>query len=985
MKKITLFLICLIFGGALWAQTVQVSGVVTDDNGATMPAVSVTVSGTNIGTTTDDNGRYSLNNVPANATLTFSFIGMKTIQEPVNGRNIINASMEDDAIALTEAVVVGYGSARKVGTTVGSVQQVTSEKLASKPSANVLDALQGQVAGLQVFSSSGEPATTQSLRLHGVGSLGASSTPLYIVDGIQLNAGTVVSMNPNDFESVTILKDASATSIYGARAANGVVVITTKRGIRNEDAKVTVSSQYGISKLAEKGFYNFLNADEFFALRVELGHMTQATADQTRETYPHNTNWIDVFMKDNTPTMQTDVSVQGGGEKTNYFISASHFSQEGTAHGSFFNRRTVRANIESQAKKWLKLGMNTMLGYDKRRSNGNWGSNYLAGGLSFMYQPYYTPVDENGKRHDVIPGGGFVHPAYLAENSATIGRNTTVVGNFFLELTLLEGLKLITRSGIDAYDYDTDFLRKPSYRGNGALGGGRELGTQKGVTLTTNNVLEYSFDIENHKFSVLAGQEGIANDTKAKYNYVQGLRSDRYVQLNHGDQTTMTGSSSRTEYAFLSFFGRADWNMDNRFFADVSVRNDASSRFGAANRDAWFWSVGGMWNMNNENFIKNIDFITDLKLKVSYGTQGNAEIGNYDALPLTGTTTQYNEGLAWAISQPGNKNLTWEKQSKLTIGLRTELFNKLRIEFDYYYRLTDAMLISVPYAFTSGISALRENVGSLANQGIDLKIDMDFLRTKDYFVNAYLILNYNTEKVTKLFRGLDRWEIANTGVAWVVGEPIMYYYPIYAGINPENGKQQWYVPGASVDVTNKDENNKTETFSSALQQNTGIRRYAPINGGFGISAGWKGFQIDADFSVVLGKYMIDNTSYFSHNPVLNTSYNTSRDILDYWTPDNPNAKYPDWKLGSSQAMQFDTHLISNASFMRLKNVTLSYSVPKSILNKTKIFTGARLFATARNLWTVTNYMGIDPEVDSNLQLGTYGNSKQYQFGIEFVF
>ena len=987
MKKLTLLLACFFISiEFVFAQNKQVSGTVIDEAGDPVIGASVIVKGNaSIGTNTDVDGKFTLNIPTSATTLVVKFLGMKEQEVAVASNMAI--TLQASTSILDEVVIVSYGSGRNAGTNIGSLQQVNSEKLKAKPVANVLDALQGQVAGLQVYNSSGEPGTTPSLRLHGVGSLGASSTPLYIVDGIQMNSGTVISMNPNDFESITVLKDASATSIYGSRAANGVVVITTKRGLRSGDTKITVRSQYGISKLAEKGFYNFMNTDEYLNFWTDMAQgMTQAAADKIRTDYPNiNTNWIDVYMRDNTPTRQSDVSIQGGGGKTTYFLSGSQFSQEGTAWGSFFNRLTVRANVESEAKSWLKVGMNVMVGQDKRRSNPNWNTNSTGGGLAFLQRPYYTPVDSLGKRNDIIPGGGFTHPAYYAENVSTIGTNTSIVGNFFVEIKLFKGMKFISRTGVDASDYSTDFLRKPSYKANGTSGGQRGLGTQQNAVLTTNNVLEYTFNIKKNHFTVLAGQEGISSDTRTKQNDVQGLVSNYFVQMANGTQSTMTASSSRTEFAFLSFFGRADYNMDNRFFLDASVRNDACSRFGAENRNAGFWSVGAMWNMTDESFIKNIQPITDLRLKVSYGTQGNAEIGNYDALPLTGSTTQYSQGLSWGITQPGNPRLTWEKQSKLTVGLRTELINKFRIEFDYYKRVTDAMLISVPYPFTSGISSLRENVGSLANNGIDLKLNMDFFRKKDYFASAYVIFNYNSEKVTKLFNNQPRWEIANTGVAWVVGSPIMFYYPIYAGVNPENGKQQWYVPGDNKDVTTKDENNKTETFSTALQQNTGIRRYAPISGGFGLSAGWKGFQVDADFSSVQGKYMIDNTWYFSHNPQQFALYNSSRDVMDYWTEDNKEAKFPNWKLGASQAMQFDTHILSNASFMRLKNLTASYSVPSSVMKKTKVLSNVRVFATGRNLWTITKYIGIDPEVDSNLALGTYGNSKQYECGIELTF
>ena len=1003
MRRIMLFLTLLLFAGAqvLHAQRTITGTVTSAEDREGLPGVQVVVRGTTVGTVTDFMGRYSIN-VPNDAThLVFTFMGMTTQEIAIDGRTAINAAMRSDARLMDEVVIVGYGSARRPGTTIGSFQQVTSENLQARPAANVMDGLQGQVAGLQIFTQGGEPGAAVNMRLHGIGSLGAGSAPLFVVDGIQVSQEAIISMNPNDFESVTVLKDASATSIFGARAANGVVVITTKRGVRGEDARITIRTQYGISRLAERRFFNeMMNVDEFFAFNVATGNYTQALADDIRTRHPHSTNWLDVFMRENVPTTQTDISVRGGGGRTNYFISGSHFDQEGTAHGSFFNRFTGRANVESQAKDWLRLGTNMMIGRDKRRSNGNWGSNFLAGGLSMLRQPFLTPIDEDGNRYDIVPGspgGNWVHPEYLAENSMEIFTTSQFIGSFFVELSPIRGLKLISRSGTEASDRSDDFLSKPSYTPNAAAGGTRRLGALQRITMTTNNVAEYSFTInDQHNITALIGQEGILNDTRQNSTEVRGLRSDNFTLLQHGDPATLVATSSRSEFAFLSFFGRADYAFNDRFFADFSLRNDQSSRFGRDSRSAWFWAVGAMWNMTNEDFIQNLGVITDARFKVSYGTQGNADIGNYTHLALTGTTTTgsvvphvplYGGAMSWTITQPGNRFLTWENQSKLTVGFRTEFLNRYNIEFDFYHRATEAMLISVPLPFTTGFANQFDNVGTLTNTGFDLLLGMDFIRTRDYFFGANVVYNYNRDKVTRLFNDLPRWEIPNTGVAWVVGSPVMYYYPIYAGVNPDTGRQQWYRPydgEGGRDMTTMDPNNVTSVWSANdLIQNTGRRRFAPHTGGFSLFGGWKGLRMNADFSFVAGKWMLCNTTFFVKNPVSFAGFNQSRDVMDFWTEDNRNAKYPDWRQGENR--QFDSGLMSNASFLRLKNLTLSYNLPQSVLERTEVLSNVRLFATGRNLLTFTNFIGIDPEWDSNLALGTYGNSMQFQVGLEVVF
>ena len=997
MRKIMLFLTLLFFAGAqvLHAQRTITGTVTSSEDREGLPGVQVVVRGTTVGTVADFMGRYSIN-VPNDAThLVFTFMGMATQEIAIDGRTAINVVMRSDTRLIDEVVVVGYGSGRRPGTAVGSLQQVTSRDLQARPAANVMDGLQGRVAGLSVFTGSGEPGLLPTVRLHGVGSLGASSTPLYIVDGIQVSADVIRSMNANDFESVTILKDASATSIYGARAANGVIVITTKRGRIGQDAQVIVRSQYGVSRMAEKSFFDVFSAPEFFDFQVAAGIITQAQADATREEWPFDTRWIDVYMKDNIPTSQTDISVQGGGGRTMYFISGSYFDQEGTAHGSFFNRYTARANVESQAKDWLRVGMNMQIGRDQRRGNTFWGTNNLNGGLSALLEPYFTPIDpETGKEYNFIPGLNMHHPRYLAANQIDLLTNSQFIGSFFVEISPMKGLKIISRSGTEASDVARDNLRKPSWTGSAAAGGLRGLGNTQRITMTTNNVIEYRFNIDDqHNISALVGQEGILNDWRTNYTSVQGMRHDDFVLLEHGTQTTLTATSAREGFAFLSFFGRADYNLNERFFVDFSLRNDQCSRFGHENRSAWFWAAGAMWNMTNESFIQNLGIITDARVKISYGTQGNAEIGNYTHLGLTGTTVAgsttvihtpvYGNAMSLTMTQPENRFLTWEKQSKLTVGFRTELLNRYNIEFDFYQRATEAMLINVPLSFTTGFGNRMENVGTLTNTGFDLLLGMDFVRTRDYFVGANIVYNYNKDKVTKLFDGRDRWEIANTGVAWVVGSPVMYYYPIYAGVDPEDGRQMWYRPGENEDVTNKDPEDRTKTFSSALQQNTGIRRYAPSTGGFGVYGGWKGLEMNADFAFVVGKWMIDNTSFFTLNPRQFAGMNQSREVADFWTEENPNARFPDWR--KDQRMQFDTHLLSNASFLRLKNLTISYNLPSSVIDRTDVLSNVRLFAIGRNLLTFTNFMGIDPEVDSNLGMGTYGNSKQFQVGIEIIF
>ena len=980
----------LLSAGVAMAQS-HVSGKVTSaEDGEPVVGATVKVVGQkHSGTVTDIDGNFSLN-VPEGAKLEISYIGMEPTTVKASQRMTI--VLKGNSKDLDEVVVVGYGSGRKISSLTGSIATVNSDKLKNAPSASVLDNLQGQVAGLNVLSSSGEAGDNAvSMTLHGVGSLGASSTPLYVVDGIPTTSRTVMAMNPNDIKSVSVLKDASATSIYGSRAANGVIYVTTKNGGYNQKATITYRTQVGWNTLANKGFYeDFMSGDELynFWLNANLATAEQLKTRYDDKGYRENTKWYEIFQQFDTPQTQNDLSIQGGGERTSYNISASQFHQKGTTIGNYYDRYTFRTNLDARPKTWLRTGVNVNLSYDKTRRNANWGnsssvSNYTSGGLSFILNPLYPHIDpETGEEFQLYPSGHW-NPQYTAANSMSITSRYFLNGNAYIELEPVKNLKIRSRVGTDIIFTRGNGKSLPSYIPN-AGSGSRSKSSAYQYTHTITNTIEYAFDINrDHHITVLAGQEG----TDANYDYFtassSGQTVDGLLNLQDGKQSTYSMSEDATQSRFLSFFGRADYSYANRYFLDLTVRNDASSRFGRDNRNATFWAVGAMWKIKNEEFMKPYSWVNSLDFKVSYGTQGNASIGDYSALGLVGTTTKFNNGLSLVYSQPANPNLTWEKQKLLTVGVSGRLWNRFDFDLSYYVRKTSNMLMDVPYPYTTGFSSVLSNVGELTNKGIDIKLGVDILRGKDWYVNFHTTFNYNSMKVTELFDGRQRWEIANTMVAYVVGSPVMYYLPLYAGVNPKNGAPMWYKAGDDADKTTKGET--TEDFDeAALTQNSGKKRYAPFNGGFGLSAGWKGLSLQADFSYVLGKYLVNNDAYFYNNPnVVGISYNQKHGVEDCWSEDNKTAKYPKWS--DDHVLQFDSHLLENASFLRLKNLQIGYSLPKSVLNWQNVLSAVKVTFTGRNLFTVTNYGGVDPEVNTNLTYGRIGNSKQYLFGLEVTF
>ena len=977
-RKFMLLLTCLFIGiGLVTAQVTKVTGtVISEEDGLPVVGASILVKGTAVGTVTDMDGKFQLPNVPSSAkTLVISFIGMQSQELPI--KQTMNVILKPDTETLEEVVVLGYGSGKKIGSIVGSVAKVNSEKLSAKPVANAMDALQGQVSGLQVYTSSGEPGSSSSSYIRGVGSLTADNEPLYVLDGTPVSSSVMVMMNPNDFESVTVLKDASATSIYGSRAANGVIYITTKRGKIGEKAVITASGNYGTARLARR-VSNPMNSTELLNYQLSHGIIKQETYDKYINS-GIDTNWEDYFFKDDAPTYQANLSIQGGSNKTMYYVSGSYYSQDGITPRSEYNRYTFRSDLESRPTDWLRFGANFGATYDEQQTSlfTYQGSNNLNGGIfgTILNPTYYNPYGEDGSKLDVIPGLNRYSPYYLSDKQPSSSNTAQLDGTAFIQLNPIEGLTIRSQFGIEAYDFRQTSKRLASHP-NATQGGYTYEAFRRNAKLTITNTAEYNFKIKDiHDFTILIGQEGIKNDYQRFGSETTGQSDDRLSMLEAGTAATLLGADENDlyTYQFLSFFGRINYALNDKYFADFSIRNDASSRFGKDNRNAIFMSGGLMWNMKKESFLEDVNFLSDLKLKASIGTTGNSSIGNYDHLALVGTNL-YNAQGGWKINTPGNGDLGWEKQTLANIGIEASFWNKYRIELTYYNKKTSNMLMDVPVPYTSGFSSITQNVGSMTNSGVEIAVSLDLLKTKDWFVGFNMNYAYNKNKITELFYGYDECAMPNYLVSYNVGEPVQYYMAEWAGVDPADGQQMWYIPGTDGETTK-------EYDEERLQQATGKKRYAPHNGGFGLNVSWKGLSLNADFAWVLGKYMVNNDYYFAANPYNFAGYNQSKDVLNEWKEPGDITDIPAY----GNVMQFDTHLLENASFLRLKNISLSYTLPKNWLLPTKVIQGVRIMATARNLFTITNYKGADPELDTNLTYGAYPNTKQFTIGAELTF
>ncbi|MFZ4862563.1 SusC/RagA family TonB-linked outer membrane protein [Sphingobacterium sp. Mn56C] len=983
-------LLSFLLGGAIltsvaFAQEKKVSGQVLTSSGRAVADVTVQVSGTSIVTKTDANGNYSIS-VPEGKTLIFRSIGYSQHTIVVGKATTYLVTLDDANTDLDEVIVVGYGSAVASKNAVGSFSRVGAKDIEARPSANALDALQGKVPGLQVFTSSGEPSATPSVRLNGVGSINGGTSPLYVLDGIPVGSGSIVSLNPNDFESVTVLKDASATSIYGSRAANGVIYITTKKGARGDRATINARAQWGFSNLARsEAQKNMMNSAELQQYWLDSGFSTQEEIDKIRKDWPNDTYWTDYYFKQNVPTKQYDLDVSGGSDKTQYYISTSYFDQEGVMYRSGFDRLTLRSNVTTRLNDWVRLGLNLAGGVDKRQTN-QYTSNSLQGGLAILALPWYTPYDKDGNEYydRQIPGLARYSPKYLADKFPSQLTNQQFNPTAFIEVSPVKNLILKSQAGLDYFNSRTSTRRLPSYNSNLNNGTAREE-WQQGVSRTITNTIEYKWNINDiHRLTALAGQEYTDYKQDGFFGEGAGVADDRLILLGNATNTFAVGQS-KTEYAYNSYFGRLAYDYNSKVFFNATLRQDASSRFGRNNQKATFWSLGANWNIKQEAFLNNVEWLTDLRLKASIGTSGNSggseSTWNFQHIP-TVSAAQYNASAAWGLNVIGNPDLTWEKQLMSNIGFNATLFKKLNVDFEFFNRDTKSLLMNIPIPYTTGYSQILSNVGKLNNKGFNFEVSYNIFNSPDFYLTPSVTFGYVKQEIKELFQGRDYWIIPNTGVSYVVGQPISFFYPMLKGVNPENGNFDWYVPGPDNTKTNTDPNNVTQSFSSAaLQQNTGIKRYAPINGGFGLNTGYKGIFLESYFTYSLGKYLINNDAFFFSNPGQFAGMNQTKAVNDFWKKPGDVTEFPRFGV----ARQFDDSLIENASFLRLKSFTLGYQLPKELLGRTKFFKGAKVYYTGRNLLTFTKFSGADPEIDSNLVTGANPNTKQSLFGFQLTF
>lgn len=949
--------------------------VVSAEDNEPMVGVSILEKGTTNGVITDIDGNYTLEiKGTASATLLFSYIGMQSQAHAVSAKTgTLNVRLVSDAALIDEVVVVAYGT-RKKGTIAGAVSTVKAEKLENVPAAGFDQSLQGQTPGLTVISNSGEPSKAAVFQLRGTNSINSGTSPLFILDGTPISSADFNTISPGDIESISVLKDASSTSIYGARAANGVVVITSKRGLAIDKAKVTLRAQWGISQLASNDKWVVMNTPERIQFEKEIGLVTGQDYDLLSRT---NVNWLDEVFNDRAPLQSYELSVNRATDRLNYYVSGGFYDQEGIAQSSSFRRYNMRANAEVKASNWLKVGTNTMMAYEEisQAEEGEPALYTPISGSRFML-PYWNPYNADGSlasENDGTWTGTGQNPIEWMANNPVSYKKYKLLSTVFAEITPIQNLTIRGQFGAD-YSHSTAFMQSfPSYIINNNSGkAGRSSSDILSLSETLTANYRWALN-DDHSFNFLLGQEGIDYQSSGFQVSTQGQNNDRLTNLLTGTRAT-SWPDSNSAYSYLSFFFRGEYNYKDLYYAEVAARTDASSRFGADHRWGMFWSLGFMWNIKNEAFLKDIEWLTSAQVKLSTGTSGNSEIPYYDHLALVSGDANYNDEAGIYPSQSGNEELSWEQTWANNVGVSFGLYNRVNVNVDFYHKKTTNMLMLVPQSYAiTGVGNRWDNIGAMMNRGVEIAIDGDVIRTKDFTWNLSANVSYNKNKLLELYNGVEEYVNSTTGLKYVVGHSVReYFMNRYAGVNPANGDALWYTADGEL----------TTEFREEDKVMTGKSFDSPWVGGFGTSLMWKGLSLSAQFSWMAKRYVMNNDRFFEESNGLYSAYNQSKRLLyDRWKKPGDITDIPRYGVTA----QLDDRFLENSSFLRLKNLTLAYAFPQSLLKKTNFFTSARVYLQGQNLLTWTGFTGLDPEVATNVYRAQYPASRQFTLGIDVSF
>lgn len=1005
MKKIRLFftaIMVLMTAGLASAQSQTVKGTVSDAaTGDPIPFASVQVKGTMTGAAAGADGTYSIT-VPSaqNSVLVFSFVGYKTVEIPVEGKMAVDCALSVDATALEDVVVVAYGSAKREAVT-GSVTSVKGETLASTPVTSVDKALSGKLAGVQITAVSGQPGAPSQIRIRGNSSINASNAPLWVVDGIPVildgtsemtnMSNGIATINPNDIESITVLKDAAAAAVYGSRAANGVILVTTKSGKAGK-AQFDARVKYGVSWLQSDSGFRMMTASELLGYQRDAAINAGHDPDDPTSAYyrPMSllsgelTNWMNHLTRPGQ-LQEYEISARGGNNRGTYFSSISYHKNEGSFYGIDYSRLQARVNADYKLLDNLETGVRVNVAYTDQNDvpmQSLYYANPVWAGMTMLH--WIPKYDENGNHNVNIPTNSYRNPRATAIYDDQWSKAYKFNGTMFLRWEPVKHLVIETRNSAEvAFAQDRRYWNPLSYGTPGGSDATLQATKSQYTNFTTSNTINYSNVFGGyHSLRVLLGQEATAYKYEYSYVYAPGVDPQIPYQ-NTAPQANVESEVGFKNQSMLSFFGIADYNYDNRYFVQATVREDGSSLFGSKNKWGLFWSASASWNISNEKWMGSTKSWLDLlKIRASYGLNGNNGIDPYKAYGVY-ATTQYNGGVGMRPSTPANDYLSWEKNSTWNLGLDFGfLGNRLRGNFDVYERTTMDMLLDVKVPQTTGFSTNFMNAGSMKNTGIEFQFDADLVSTSDFLWTLGFNIAHNRTEILDLAvdpdeNGIEKIE-SGSFIHYVVGRSMYsYYLPDYYGVNPSNGEALWVTEDGSL---SNNYNNARKYYAGSPEPK--------LIGGFNTSLTWKGLSLSAFFEFKAGSYicLVNEGSYLNSDGT-QMLMNQMASSLNYWKKPGDTGVNPKPVAGNStsSATALSDRWLQRSDYLRIKDITLSYSLPKVALDKMHI-KGLRFFVSGLNLYCFNDVDFWDPELGvTGTSAGNYPLTKSFVGGIELSF
>ena len=1037
-KLFTTLLVALGLAVALHAQNVQVTGTVSDGAGEPVVGASIMVEGTKDGTFTDVDGKYAIS-VSPKAVLQVSAIGFQTALVPVEGRTTINVTLKDDSEALEGTIVVAFGTAKKDAYT-GSATVVKSEDIAKSQQSNVAQALAGKVAGVQLTNTSGQPGSSPSVRIRGFSSLNAGNEPLWIVDGMPYS-GDLSNINPNDIESMTVLKDAASNALYGARGANGVVMITTKKA-KSRDAIVTVDAKWGVNSRAVRDYDYITDPAQFYetqynALRnyyLDSGMSASAAHEKANsvvagssndgglgyqifnvpagqefigingkvnplatvgrrlvykgeEYYIQPDDWNDAAYR-HSLRQEYNASIAGSNDKTSVYASFGYLDNQGIVYNSDMERYTTRLKMDYQAKSWLRIGANANYSHFRYNSINDSGESNSSGNV-FAYTSTIGPIyplyirdgngniryDANGyKMYDFGEASNcgmerslFPNSNALAESrmNKSLSEGNAFNGTGYVEVSFLKDFKFTFNAGLSLDETRSTATKNPWYGQFASQKGVVSKGHSRVYDMNMQQILNYTKQLDRHNINVMVGHETY----QSKYYMLSAGKSNMLTQDNDELAGAIVDSQSansyRTEYFNEGWFARAMYDLDNKYFASASFRRDASSRFHPDHRWGNFWSVGGAWVINRENFMSSTyDWLDILKLKASIGSQGNDNIGNFRYLD-TYTIENANGNVSTVFNAKGSEKITWETNTNFNAGVEFGFWHgKVSGGAEYFLRKTTDMLLAFPVAPSMGYSSYYANVGDMRNSGIELELNYTPIMKDNVVWSVNLNLTHLRNKITMLpeerrNKKVDGYSGFVSGTTFYgQGLPMYtFYMKKYAGVSDE-GKAMWFMDETSEDGTVTKVT--TTDYSKASDYLCG-NPIPDLYGGFGTDLSLYGFDFSVAFTYQIGGKAYDSGYAASMYSPANksTGMNWHKDILKAWSKDNTSSDIPRLQYEDQNQNASSDRFLTNSSYLNLQTVNLGYTIPAKLTRKMYI-EKLRFYVSCENVWYWSARKGFDP-------------------------